>query len=150
MLFHKNNRNKFVTAGKKLETETSFKSVTEFFEAQFTTNKNDGMPKRMELKRTKNCAHLKLKNKLCNKICARTDEHCTYRTKHKIASRNAQRRPYDYHKEQCWYINHDCDHDRAYNDKHQAAKHPCIERPSYRNRKDDHCNNQPKKEGISL
>jgi hypothetical protein len=32
MLFHKNNRNKFAIAGKKLETKT-FESVTEFFKA---------------------------------------------------------------------------------------------------------------------
>jgi hypothetical protein len=34
MLFNKNNHNKFVTASRKLDTET-FELVTEFFEAQF-------------------------------------------------------------------------------------------------------------------
>jgi hypothetical protein len=40
--FHKNDRNKFVTVGRKLDTQT-FELVTEFFEAQFTMNKNNGM-----------------------------------------------------------------------------------------------------------
>jgi hypothetical protein len=73
MLFHKNNHNKFVTAGKTLKTKT-FESVTKFFEAQLTTNKNDGTLKGVELERIKKRAHLKLKNKLCNKICAHEDE----------------------------------------------------------------------------
>jgi hypothetical protein len=60
MLFHKNNHSKFVTASKKLETKT-FESVTEFFEAQFTTNKNNGTLERMELERIKKHAHFKLK-----------------------------------------------------------------------------------------
>ncbi len=55
--------------GRKLKTKT-FKSVTKFFEAQFTTNKNDSMFECMELERIKKCAQLKLKNKLSNKICA--------------------------------------------------------------------------------
>ncbi len=49
----------------------------------------------MELKRIKKRAQLKLKNKLRDKICAREDEHCTYRAKCKIASCNAQHRPYN-------------------------------------------------------
>jgi hypothetical protein len=48
MLFHKNNHNRFVTLGRKLDTKT-FKLVTEFFEAQFMTNKNDGTLECMEL-----------------------------------------------------------------------------------------------------
>ena len=39
MWFHKNDHNKFVTLGRKLDTKT-FELVTEFFEAQFTMNKN--------------------------------------------------------------------------------------------------------------
>ncbi len=93
-MFHKNNRNKFAKAGKKLKTKT-FKSVTEFFKAQFTTNKNNGTLECMELERIKKHAHLKLKNKLRNKICTRKDERCTYRAKCKIASRNAQCCPYN-------------------------------------------------------
>jgi hypothetical protein len=92
MLFHKNNHNKFVTAGKKLKTKT-FESVTKFFKAQFNMNKNDGMLEHMELERIKKHAHLKLKNKLCNWIRVRKDERHTYRAKRKIASCNAQRRP---------------------------------------------------------
>ncbi len=67
MLFHKNDRNKFVTAGKKLDTKT-FESITKFFEAQFNQNKNHGMLEHMELKRIKKHAHLKMKNKLHDKI----------------------------------------------------------------------------------
>ncbi len=55
MLFHKNECNKFGTAGKKLETKM-FKSITKFFEAQFIQNKVDG--KRMELECIKKCTHL--------------------------------------------------------------------------------------------
>jgi hypothetical protein len=87
MSFHKNDRNKFVTSGKKLDTKT-FKSVTEFFESQFTTNKNGGTLKRMELERIKKIAQLKLKNKLRDKIRACEDERRTYREKRKIASRD--------------------------------------------------------------
>jgi hypothetical protein len=76
--FQKNDCNKFVTSGRELEFKT-FESVTEFFEAQFTTNKNDGTLECMELERIKKQAQLKLKNKLRNKICAREDEHCSYR-----------------------------------------------------------------------
>jgi hypothetical protein len=65
MSFHKNDCNKFVTSGRKINTKT-FELVTEFFEAQFTTNKNDGMLKCMELEHIKKRAQLKLKNKLCN------------------------------------------------------------------------------------
>jgi hypothetical protein len=117
MLLHKNDHNKFVTAGRKLETKT-FESVTEFFEAQFMTNKNKGTLKPMELERIKKHAHLKLKNKLCNKICTRKDKRCTYPSKCKIASRNAQHHPYNNCKEQCWYIDRDRDRNRAYNNKH--------------------------------
>jgi hypothetical protein len=92
--FHKNNRNKFITLGRKLDTET-FESVTEFFEAQFTTNKNDGTLERMELERIKKRAQLKLKNELPNKICAREDERRSYQAKREIASRNTRCRPYD-------------------------------------------------------
>ncbi len=52
MSFHTNNHNKFVTMGRKLDAET-FELVTELFEAQFTTNKNNGTLKRMELERIK-------------------------------------------------------------------------------------------------
>jgi hypothetical protein len=92
MSFHKNNRNKFVMLAIKLDTKT-FKLVTEFFEAHFTRNKNDGMLECMELERIKKRAQLKLKNKLCDKICAREDKPHTYRAKCEIASRNTQRRP---------------------------------------------------------
>jgi hypothetical protein len=80
MSFHKNNHNKFVTSGRKLDTET-FELVTEFFEAQFTMNKNNGKLERMKLKRIKKQAQLKLKKKLRNKIHAREDEHRAYREK---------------------------------------------------------------------
>jgi hypothetical protein len=133
MLFHKNNHNKFITVGKKLKTKT-FESITKFFEAQFTTNKNDGMLELMEFKRIKKHAHLKLKNKLHNKILACKDEHCTYRVKHKIASRDAQCRPYNDCEEQCWYINCNRDRDRAYDDKRGAVKHPRIKHPGYHDR----------------
>jgi hypothetical protein len=146
MSFHKNNRNKFVTLGRKLDTKT-FKLVTEFFEAQFMTNKNDGTLERMELEHIKKQAQLKLKNKLCNKICAHEDERCTYREKCKIPSRNTQRHPYDDREEQHWYIDRNHDHDPIYDNKHQAAKHPCVECPSYRDRKDARCDNQPKSLG---
>jgi hypothetical protein len=88
MSFHKNNHDKFVTEGKKLETET-FKSVTKFFEAQFNQNKNNGTLEHMELECIKKCAHLKLKSKLCDKICTRVDERRTYQAKRKLASRDA-------------------------------------------------------------
>ncbi len=135
MLFCKNDCNKFVTVGKKLETKT-FKSVTKFFKAQFTTNKNVGMLKCMELKRIKKHAHLKLKNKLCYKIFAREDERRAYWVKCKIASHNAQCCSYNNHEEQCWYIN--CNHDRnhAYDKEREAVKCPHIKRPSYCNRKE--------------
>jgi hypothetical protein len=106
------------------------------------------MLKLMGLERIKKCAHLKLKNKLCNKICACKDEGRTYQVKRKFASRNARRHPYNNCKKQCWYINRDCDRDRAYDNSRQAAKCPCIKRPSYHNRKEDRCNNQPKKLGY--
>jgi hypothetical protein len=144
ILFHKNNCSKFVTSGRKLDTET-FKLVTEFFEAHFTTNKNNGTLERMELERIKKQVQLKLKNELCNKICACEDERRPYRAKRKIASCNTQHRPYNNCKERRWYIDRDCDYDCAYYNKHQAAKCPCVKHPSYHDRKDDHCNNQPKK-----
>jgi hypothetical protein len=147
MSFHKNDCNKFVTVGRKLNTKTS-KLVTEFFEAQFTTNKNDGMLERMELKHIKKRTQLKLKNKLCNKICTCKDEHCTYQAKREIASHNAQRRPYNDREEQHRYINRDRNCDCAYDDKRQVAKHPCVECPGHCNRKDNCCNNQPKKLGY--
>ncbi len=92
MLFHKNDHNKFVTAGKKLKTKT-LESVTKFFKAQFNTNKNDGMFEHMELEHIKKRAHLKLKNKLCNRIRVRKDERHTYQAMRKIASHDSQRRP---------------------------------------------------------
>jgi hypothetical protein len=61
MSFHKNNHNKFFTVGRKLNTKT-FELVTEFFEAKFTTNKNNGMLEPMELECIKKHAQLKLKN----------------------------------------------------------------------------------------
>jgi hypothetical protein len=111
-------------------------------------NKNDGTLERMELERIKKCAQLKLKNKLHNKICACGDKHCTYREKHKIASPDTQRRPYNDCKEWRWYIDRNCNHDRAYENERRVAKRPRIERPRYRDRKDDHRNNQPKKLGY--
>jgi hypothetical protein len=141
MSFHKNDRNKFVALGRKLNTNT-FESVTEFFEAQFTTNKNNGILKCMELECIKKQAQLKLKNELCDRICALEDEG-PYRAKCKIASRNTQRCPYNDHKEQHWYIECDPDFNRAYNNECQAAKRSCVERPGYCNRKDGHRNNQP-------
>jgi hypothetical protein len=89
MLFHKINRNKFATVGRKLDTVT-FKLVTEFFEAQFTTNKNDGTLKHMGLEHIKKHAQLKLKNKLCDKICTREDKRCTYQVRRQIASRGTR------------------------------------------------------------
>jgi hypothetical protein len=83
MPFHKNDHNKFVTAGKKPETKT-FKSVTEFFNAQFVKNKNDGTLERMELERIKKHAHLKLKSELCNEMCTRKDKRCIYQAKHEL------------------------------------------------------------------
>jgi hypothetical protein len=88
MSFHKNNCNKFVTAGKKLKPKM-FETVTEFFEAQFNQNKVDGMLKCMELECIKKHAHLKLKGKLCDKMCTCEDKHCTYQAKHELASRDA-------------------------------------------------------------
>ncbi len=106
----------------------------------------------MELESIKKRAQLKLKNKLCNKICACKDERHTYQAKHKIASCDTQRRPYNDHKDQHRYIdcNRDRNHDRncAYDNKHQAAKRPFIKCPGYCNRKEDRCDNQPKKLGY--
>jgi hypothetical protein len=147
MSFHKNNHNKFVTAGRNFDTKT-FKSVTEFFEAQFMTNKNHGTLKRMELERIKKRAQLKLENELCNMIHTPEDEHCTYQVRCEIASRDTQCRPYDDCKEQRWYIDYDHDHDCAYDNECQAAKRPRIEHPDHHNRKDGHCKNQPKKLGY--
>jgi hypothetical protein len=144
---HKQPRNKFITAGKKLQSKT-LESVTKFFEAQFTTNKNNGMLECMELKLIKKRAHLKLKNKLYNKICTHKNKPCTYRAKRKIASHDAQRHPYDNRKEQCWYIDRNCDHDCAYDNKHLAEKHPRIEHSGNHDRKDNCCDNQPKKLGY--
>jgi hypothetical protein len=114
--FHKNDCNKFVTAGKKLKTKT-FESITDCFEAQFNQNKNDGTLKRMELKRIKKCTHLKLKNKLRIKICARKDKRSTYQAKRKLASCNAQPRSYNDCNEQCHYIKQDCNCNCTYNEK---------------------------------
>jgi hypothetical protein len=80
----------------------------------------------MELERIKKRVQLKLKNKLCNKICAHKDKRRTYRAKHEIPSHDTQRHPYNNCKEQRQYINRDRDRDRAYNNKHQAAKRPCV------------------------
>ncbi len=140
MLFHKNNCNKFITAGKKLKTK-AFESVTKFFEAQFTTNKNNGMLERIKLEHIKKRTHLKLKNKLCDKVCMRKYELCTYRTKCKIALCNAQRRPYNDLEEQRWYNDCNCNCNCAYNDKRQAAKRPRNKCPGYCNRKDACCGN---------
>ena len=101
----------------------------------------------MELKRIKKQAQLKLKNKLCNKICACEDKRRSYRAKREIALRDTQRHPYNDREEQRWYIDRNCNHDCAYNNKHQTAKRPRFECPGYCNRKEDHCNNQPKKLG---
>ncbi len=51
-----------------------FESITKFFKAQFNQNKIDGMLEHMELKHIKKRAHLKLKGKICNKICVREDK----------------------------------------------------------------------------
>jgi hypothetical protein len=75
------------------------------------------MLERMELKHIKKSAHLKLKNKLCNKICARKDKRRTYQVKCKLASCNAHCRLYNYYEEQHWYIDRDCNHDHAYDNK---------------------------------
>ncbi len=90
-------------------------------------------------------------------LCSR-GQTSTYRAKHKIASRNARRRPYDNRKEEHWYINRDCYHDRdhdrdrdrnrTYDNERQAAKRPCVERPGHHDRKDDCCDNQPKNLGY--
>ncbi len=63
-------------------------------------NKNEGTLKCMELKHIKRRAHLMLKKKLCDKICASKDKRLTYRSKHKIISCDAQHRPYNDCKEQ--------------------------------------------------
>jgi hypothetical protein len=94
MSFHKYNRNKFVTSGRKLNTET-LESVTEFFEAQFMTNKNDGTLERMELERIKKQAQLKLKNEIRDKIPAREDERSSYQAKRKNTSCDTQCCPYN-------------------------------------------------------
>jgi hypothetical protein len=147
MSFHKNDCNKFITAGKKLKIKT-FESVTKFFEAQLTTNKNDGTFECMELEHIKKRAHLKLKNKLRVKIHTRKDEHRTYQAKRKIASCNAQRCPCNDCEERHWYIARNRDRNRTYDDKRQAAKRPCIEHPSYCDREDNRHDNQPKKLGY--
>ena len=116
MSFHINDRNKFVTVGKKLETKT-FESVTNFFEAHFNQNKNDNTLERMELKRIKKCAHLKLKCKLYDKICTCKDKCRTYQANCKLVSCNAQCRPYDNRNERHWYIDHDRNCDCAYGNK---------------------------------
>ncbi len=72
----------------------------------------------MELKHIKKQAQLKLKNKLCNKICARKDKRRTYWAKRKIASWDTQRRPFNNHEEQCWYINHNRECNCAYDNEH--------------------------------
>jgi hypothetical protein len=84
MSFHKNDHNKFITLGKKLDTKT-FELVTEFFEAQFITNKNEGTLKHMDLEHIKNKLSSSSKNKLCNKIRACEDERCSYQAKCSIA-----------------------------------------------------------------
>jgi hypothetical protein len=101
----------------------------------------------MELERIKKQAQLKLKNNLCNKICAREDECHSYKGKCKIASRDTRCLPYDDCKKQCWYIDCNRNCDCTYNDEPQAAKRPCVKRPNYCNRKDIWHNNQPKKLG---
>ncbi len=68
MSFHKNGLSKFITAGRKLKTKT-FESVPKFFIAQFMMNKNNVTLECMKLECIKKRAHLKLKNKLCDKIC---------------------------------------------------------------------------------
>jgi hypothetical protein len=88
MTFHKNNRNKFVTVGKKLETKM-LKSITKFFKAQFNQNKVDGTLECMELKRIKKRSHLKLKSELHDKIHACEDTRCMYQEKRELVSRNA-------------------------------------------------------------
>ncbi len=125
--------------GRKLDTKT-FESVTKFFEAQFTTNKNNGMLECMELEHIKKRAHLKLKSELCNKICAHEDNCHTYRVKRKIASRC---RPYNNREEQCWYIDRDCNLDHAYDNERRGAKHPRIKHPGHCDSLDNHCDNQP-------
>jgi hypothetical protein len=99
----------------------------------------------MELKRIEKRAQPKLKNELRNKICACEDKRHSYRVKCEIASHDTQHCPYNNRKEQRWYIDRDRDH--AYNHKRQAAKHPRVKRPGYRDRKDDHRGNQTKKLG---
>ncbi len=100
----------------------------------------------MELKRIKKQAQLKLKNKLCNKICACEDKCCSYQAKCEIASRDTQCHPYNDHKEQCWYIDRNCSH--AYDNERQVAKCPCVELPGYCDRKDNRRDNQLKKLGY--
>jgi hypothetical protein len=144
MSFHKIDRNKIVIVGKKLKTKT-FKSVTKFFEAQLNQNKNDSMFECIELECIKKRIHVKFKSELHDKICAHEDKRRAYQTKCKLASCNAQCRPYNDRNERRQYI--DCNRNRAYNDKRQVAKRPCIERSGNRNRKDNRRNNQPKKLG---
>ncbi len=102
----------------------------------------------MELERVKKHAQLKLKNEHFNKICTREDGHPTYWAKRKIASRNAQRRPCNDCEKQRLYIDRNRDPNCTYDNKRQAAKRPCIKHPGHSNRKDDHCNNHPKKLGY--
>jgi hypothetical protein len=147
MSFHKNNRNKFVTAGRKLDTKT-FKLVTEFFEAQFTTNKNNGMLECMELEHIKKRAQLKLKKELCNKIRAHEDERCTYQARGEIAFWDTRRRPYNDCKERCQCIDCNCNRDHADSKERQAVKRPRIKHSGYHNRKDYHHDNQPEKLGY--
>jgi hypothetical protein len=93
MSFHKNDRNKFATAGKKLEAK-KLESITGLFKVQVNQNKVDVTLECMELKRIKMRAHLKLKSKLCNKNHVHEDKRCTYWAKHELASRNAQHHSY--------------------------------------------------------
>jgi hypothetical protein len=71
----------------------------------------------MELKRVKKHAHLKFKSKLCDKFCTHKDKRHINQAKCKLASRDAQRHPYNGWEEPHWYIdcNRDCNH--AYDDK---------------------------------
>jgi hypothetical protein len=110
MSFYKNDRNKFVTAGKKLKTKM-LGSITKFFKAQFNQNKVDGMLECMELERIKKHAHLKLKSKLRDKIHMREDKRCTYRAKRKLVSPNAKHCSYGDCNDSCRYIKHDCNCD---------------------------------------
>jgi hypothetical protein len=88
MSFDKNDCNKFITAGKNLRPRPSSLPLS-FLKPSSTRTKNNGTLKRMELKPIKKHSHLKLKSKLCNKICKGEDKHCTYQAKCELASRNA-------------------------------------------------------------